>query len=81
MITDVPTSDDFQQAGVGFLNLAWDTVYELARDSLNYQEWDYYGDEELEYWQAAQRPLATALALTQQGIELLLKAKIAEFSR
>lgn len=80
MITDVPTADDFQQAGIGFLNLAWDAACELVRHSRYYQEFDYWGDEEQEYWNAAQRPLATALALTQQGIELLLKAKIAEVS-
>lgn len=80
MITDVPTADDFQQAAVGFLNLAWDAAYELVRHSFYFHEGDYWGDEEQEYWSSAQRPLATALALTQQGIELLLKARIAEVS-
>jgi hypothetical protein len=80
MITDVPTEIDFQQAGVGFLNLAWDAAYELVIYTRHFREFDYWGDEEKEFWQSAQGNLATALALTQQGIELLLKARIAQVS-
>jgi hypothetical protein len=80
MIIDVPTSNDFQQAGIGFLNHAWDAAIELVRLSLTFQDLDSWGDEARDFWLSAQRPLATALALTQQGIELLLKARIAEVS-
>ena len=48
------------------------------------EEWLGYVDDEEdisdEYWKAAQRPLATAVALTQQGIELLIKGRIADAS-
>ena len=30
MIVDVPASEDFEITGVGFLNLAWDSVLSLA---------------------------------------------------
>lgn len=80
MITDIPTPEDFQHAGISFLHLAWDTAHDLVWQGRENYQWDYWGDEEQAYWNAAQRPLATALALAQQGIELLLKAKIAEIS-
>jgi hypothetical protein len=78
MITDLPTSQDFQESGIGFLNLAWESAIDLL---LELKEWKVEGADELscdEYWKAAHRPLATATALAQQGIELLLKAQIAE---
>lgn len=98
MIVDVPTSEDFEITGLGFLNLAWDSVLSLvfeldmAADSASWSHvinressWD---DEDgaaeeqwtKKYWEAAQRPLATAIVLAQQGTEFLLKARIAAFS-
>jgi hypothetical protein len=81
MIVDVPQPQDFQAAGMGFLNLAFGFAGELINELDEASEWD----EEVfisrkRFWQAAQGKLATALALGQQGIELLLKAKIAEVS-
>lgn len=82
MITDVPTGDDFQQSGVAFLNLAWDNAIELIfiLNNSGMSDLDYWGDEQRDFWKAAQKPLATSLALAQQGIELLLKGRIAAIS-
>jgi len=82
MITEVPTGSDFRQSGVGFLNLAWESAITLALelDEMEVEEWDSEGAVTDEYWQAGQRPLATAIALAQQGVELLLKARIADVS-
>jgi hypothetical protein len=80
MITDIPSAEDFQRAGIGFLNLSWDAVIDIIRHVHVFEEFDYWGDEERDYWKAAQGVLATSLALSQQGIELLVKARIAEVS-
>lgn len=82
MITDIPTPDDFRVSGLSFLNLAWDSAISLALtlDDAAVKEWDDDGAVTDEYWTKAQHPLATALALTQQGTELLLKAQIIEVS-
>lgn len=82
MIKDIPSSDDFIISGAGFLNLAWDAVIQLVLN-LDYsymEEWDTDGEATDEYWKAAQKPLATALALAQQGAEMLLKGRIVEIS-
>ncbi len=79
MITDVSTRDDFHQAGLAYLNLAWRAAIDLGLElhELNYDESDEVPDE---YWHAAQRPLATATSLLQQGVEFLIKARIASVS-
>lgn len=79
MITDVPNGQDFRDSGVGFLNLAWDNAIAFALD----EEWIKDCDEEnveSVYWKKAHRPLATALAMAQQGVDFLLKARIADVS-
>ena len=82
MITDVPTSNDFEQSGKAFLNLAWESAiglfYNLTSSDLI--ESDDWGHDEQDYWKACQAPLATSLGLAQQGIELLIKARIASVS-
>ncbi len=82
MIIEIPNRDDFDKSGLSMLNLAWDAISELYRNLVNaeVEEWDDDGEVTEEYWQAAQRPISVALALAQQGIELLLKGKIAEIS-
>jgi hypothetical protein len=53
MITDLPTSQDFQESGIGFLNLAWESAIDLL---LELKEWKVEGADELscdEYWKAA----------------------------
>ena len=82
MITNIPTHNDFAEQGITFLNLAWDAVLELLLDYAHAEEHEAIADEEqpADYWKAAQKHFSTAIALTQQGVELLLKAKIAQVS-
>ena len=82
MITDIPSKEDFTDQAIVFLNLAWDTVFDLLLEYSDAEEWDAIVDNEQsdDYWKAAQKPLATAVALSQQGAEFLLKAHIAEIS-
>lgn len=84
---EIPTPDDFRQSGIAFLNLAWDSASQLHFyfDDAKAAIWDE--DEDVvekevtdEYWAAAQRSLATAVTLVQQGLEFLLKGRIAEIS-
>lgn len=80
MITDIPSSDEIKESGIGFLNLAWDNAVTLL---LNVDDWQLPADDEelsTEYWASAEKLLATAAALAQQGIEFLLKGRIAEVS-
>jgi hypothetical protein len=82
MIVDVPTADDFNASGTDFLNIAWGMIVDLSLDLEGQQEL-WIGDDDLvtdDYWKAAQRPLATALSLVQQGTEFLLKGHIATVS-
>lgn len=82
MITDIPALADFERSGKSFLNLAWDSACKLFHDfdESGIEEWDQWGDRQREFWNAAQAPLSTSLALAQQGIEQLLKARIASVS-
>lgn len=82
MINHIPTTDDFTESGLSFLNLAWSSTLGLMlklddRDVEASQEDDEIPDG---YWTAAQKPLGVALGLTQQGAEMLLKAGIASIS-
>jgi hypothetical protein len=82
MISEIPTPADFAQASTAALNLAWDIAVDLtetfrvAIEDLDFDE-EEIGDG---YWEKAQRQLGNAIALLQQGLELALKAKIAEVS-
>ncbi len=81
MIIEIPNRNDFDKSGLSMLNLAWDSIANLYHN-LHNANIDELDDIEIteEFWQAAQRPVSIALALAQQGIELLLKGKIAEIS-
>lgn len=79
MIVDIPTHSDFEESGVALLNIAWDTVMTLLLDLEDARDCDYE-IEDIEYWEAAQKSLATSLALVHQGTELLLKGRIAAIS-
>lgn len=79
MIIDVPSHEDFEESGVDLLNLAWDMVMSLALELDNAHHFDPE-IEDVEFWEAAQKPISTSLALVQQGTELLLKGRIAEVS-
>ncbi|WP_326999171.1 hypothetical protein [Comamonas testosteroni] len=81
MITHVPTPQDFYDAGHELFDFAWDTVAKFWADLAEAEEWGVDRKEvSEEYWLAARRRLASSLAVTQQGVELLLKGKIAEIS-
>lgn len=82
MITDIPNSEDFRHAGFAYLNLSWRTAIDLglSLDESDFDEWDEEVSVPIQYWEAAQRPLATAISLLQQGVEFLIKARIAEVS-
>lgn len=81
MVTNIPAADDFYTAGKELLDFAWDTSCQLLT---NLRDAKYYGldiDEvSAEYWDAAKRRLRTSLSITQQGVELILKGKIAAIS-
>lgn len=98
MIIDIPTKADFDNNGIAFLNLAWQSVLsiclglpeqpveELGENATEEQRLEAEAEDrrwaaEVErYWQVSQQELATAVALTQQGTEFLLKGKIADVS-
>lgn len=80
-IQNVPTVEDFQVHGLNFLNLSWDSIFELITTHALATDYNGIDDEQsAEYWQAAQKPLSIAHALAQQGAELILKSIIAEES-
>ena len=82
MIQDIPTASDFINSGKTFLNLSWDIVSDLYFDIHNSEmkKWDDDGSVSNEFWVSAQIPLSNALVLIQQGIEFLLKGRIAHVS-
>ncbi len=82
MITNIPTPDEFETAGLDFLNIAWSFTCALMfnLDDAEVETWDDDGEVKIEYWELAQKTLTKSLALTHQGIELMIKAKIIETS-
>ena len=81
MINNIPTCEDFYTTGRELLDIAWDMTAKLL---VNLDEAEYYGIDTKavseEYWRLADRQITTALAITQQGIELLIKGRICEVS-
>lgn len=79
MIINVPDENDFKNSGIGFINLALDEAFKLLHiiEDSGLQDWEA-GEEE--FWENAQIPLSNALVLIQQGIEFILKSKIAATS-
>ena len=79
MITEIPSSDDFKAAGIDFFNMAWDIITDLSR---YLHESGLADDKEIteEYWLYCQRRLALTISLAQQGVEFLLKGRIAGIS-
>lgn len=81
MITDIPSSSDFQNAGINLLNLAWDSTVSLLTERIfDFSEINPNAPASEIYWQSAQPILASSLSLVQQSIEFFLKGKIAEVS-
>lgn len=81
MITNVPGPQDFYDAGHELLDFAWDTVATFWTALADSEDWGVDQEEVAEeYWLAAKKRLASSLAVTQQGVELILKGKVAEIS-
>lgn len=82
MVIEIPSANDFFHASSDSLNLAWDIAVDLSRELRAASE---DGDTERceiagEYWSRAQRRLGSAVALIHQGLELGVKANIAQIS-
>jgi len=81
MITDIPSSSDFNAAGINLLNLAWDSTVSLLIERIVNVDGIYESSPVSDkYWESAQPILASSLSLVQQSIEFFLKAKISEVS-
>lgn len=81
MIKDIPTAADFFETGIELFDFAWDIVAVLWTNLSEAKNWGVETEEiSEEYWTAAKRRLSTSLAMTQQGVEFILKGKIAEIS-
>jgi hypothetical protein len=87
MIIDVPDHEELGETAIGWLNLAWEiTIEALAKFQENLGYLEQQRDENPEespleaYWHQKRYRLNNAIALLQQSIELLLKARIAETS-
>ncbi|GAA5531526.1 hypothetical protein [Herpetosiphon gulosus] len=82
MILDIPSKQEFEDAGTNFLNLAWDAVIQRIIDleDSDFEQWDTDGTVSDEYWNASQKSLTMAVSLVQQGVEFLLKSRIVNVS-
>jgi len=85
MITDIPTPADFDAAGRGFLNLAFDTVadlYSMLSEAGFANRSEDEDDQRIreEFWSKAQTSLQIAAILVGQASEFLLKGRIAQVS-
>lgn len=81
MIKDIPNHNDFINSGLSLLNFAWETVASLLTEFDEAEGWGVDLDEVSDaYWQASKQRLTTSLAMAQQGVEFILKGKIAEIS-
>lgn len=82
MILNLPTSSEFKSSGLSYLNLSFSRVLRLLwhLDESHVQAWDENGSATLEYWEAAQEPLATTVTLLHQACEFLIKGQICEVS-
>lgn len=79
MIINVPSEIDFRNSGIGFINLALDKAFELLQ-IIDETGLDCCEESEEEFWENAQIPLSNSLVLIQQGIEFIIKSKIAHIS-
>lgn len=81
MIKNIPIPEDFINSGLSLLNFAWETVASLLTDLDDAEGWGVDVDEVSDaFWQASKQRLTTSLAVAQQGVEFILKGKIAEIS-
>jgi len=82
MIKDIPTPQEFFDASLNHLHLAFDIGMALARDLKN-SHWSRENiDPEIEeeFWQRSQPGLSNGFTLIQQAQEFFLKGKIAAVS-
>ena len=82
MIVDIPSSADFQAAGINQIYLAWQIAMQALLDLERAIEYGADDDAETKtiYWKRSQPALANAYSLIQQGMELALKGRIAAVS-
>lgn len=86
MITDIPSADEYRDAGINLLHLAWQIAMQTTSD-FEGAEMALYGvdDETLAeataiYWRKSQPALGNAISLVQQAMEMGLKGRIAAVS-
>ena len=83
MIQDIPTDGEFFETGQSLLDVAWSTVVELL-DAFHAGQYEGQGDEfedyQADFWNASQTRLRTSLTIMQQGVEFILKGRIAGVS-
>lgn len=90
MIVGVPSHSDLHETATGWMNLAWSLAIDEA---IKFQEFEFLFDQireehgpdavqkEIErHWRARTLKLNNSISLTQQSLEIFLKAKIAEIS-
>lgn len=82
MVIDVPSPEDFRSYGLRYVNLGWGMALEVILDYSNAKNWGFDFEPEVEegFWKSAEPEFSTALTLIEQGIEFLIKEKIAEIS-
>ncbi len=80
MIVGLPTAEDFYTSGKQLLDFAWDVSAKLLQDLDEVKVLIDSEDISDEYWAAAKGRLTTALSITQQGVEFILKGKIVAIS-
>lgn len=104
MIQDIPSKEDFFQAGSAYLNMAWERVVDfvdepeddasdfdhinrsiLAESGINWEEIASRNEkaekaEKIAYEDVMKRELSIAIGLALQGIEFILKGRIASVS-
>ena len=82
MVTDIPTPSDFHEYGLRYLNLGWGLALQVVLNFAEAEDCGYDVDPEIkaDFWEAAEPEFASALMLLEQGIEFLIKGKIAEVS-
>jgi hypothetical protein len=83
VIVDIPTANDFEEAGSKFLNTAWGMIMQhdkLFSEAEGFFAFDDTDEEVVAYWEAARGDVVMALAIIQNGVDHLLKARIAEVS-
>lgn len=81
MIVGVPTPEQFHDAGVDYLLMAFEELLSLLTSAEGYAELEEHeAGLVAKHWTASNRKLATSGTLIYQGAEFLLKSRIAKVS-